>query len=697
VPEPVRPMPGEGAPRPRHRTGSPTAGDGDRRAFRGRQASGGAGARHRGNQDDARRDEGYWGQAQQDEGWREGGYREDGYRDRGRHSGRSGYRDDGYRDDGYRDGYSAAGYGTNGRRGGYPDTGHRGDGRRGDGRRDDGRRGGYSDNGYPGAGYRDNGWRDNGRRSGYADVGHPDAGYPETGYPETGYRGNGRRDDGRRGGYPETGYRSNGRHDDVRRSGYPGAGYPDAGYPDAGYRDDGWLGDGWRDPVTGASDPGNRAGDGNPWDARNRDDLTTGPDRPDRPDRYAEGGPDAAYGQVRGTRHGAWPRRRRRRRRRLRDRRGMLPVLAGLEVVVIAFVCVTGWSIGHALTMPGGGTFAERLAEWGRDHYLGPLITLGEYLTYTPPKAGGRPTAVPSFNAAAAAKAAALRHKPGSTASLAEFAPPKRLKSPAGKPLPGEGVWRVLASVNGKPAMFGTWLRPDPVHTSYVEGIVEMNPALLSFQLHPGVEDPGPGNWHSPPWIPPGHRRGLVATFNGGFKIASSDGGFYLNGTYDGSLVRGVASVVYYRDGHIAIGVWGYGGLHMSPDVVGVRQNLHLIIEHGHIPATVDQNVLGAWGATLGGAYYEWRSGIGVTRTGRIVFAYGPALDVRTLAGLLKRAGCVTAMQLDINPDWMSFMYYRPGHHPGDPTPFNLLQDQMQPPNRYYSLANRDFTAVYAR
>src|ERR1035441_920924 len=54
---------------------------------------------------------------------------------------------------------------------------------------------------------------------------------------------------------------------------------------------------------------------------------------------------------------------------------------------------------------------------------------------------------------------------------------------------------------------------------------------------------------------------------------------------------------------------------------------------------------------------------------------YGPALDVRTLADLLKRAGCVSAMQLDINPDWMSFMYYLPKHHPGDPSPVNLLPD----------------------
>src|ERR1035441_7167749 len=87
-----------------------------------------------------------------------------------------------------------------------------------------------------------------------------------------------------------------------------------------------------------------------------------------------------------------------------------------------------------------------------------------------------------------------------------------------------------------------------------------------------------------------------------------------------------------------------------------VRQNLHLIVAHGKVPASVDGNVETSWGATLGGGYYVWRSGIGITADGRVIFVYGPALDVRSLAELLKRAGCVTGMQLDINPDWMSYM-----------------------------------------
>lgn len=384
--------------------------------------------------------------------------------------------------------------------------------------------------------------------------------------------------------------------------------------------------------------------------------------------------------------------RRGRRRRRLRDRRGARIALA---VVVAAFGWLA-WSVGHALTVPGGGTVSERLAEWARDHYLGPLVTLGEWITYEPPKVGGKPSF--ALNAPDSARVPLDNPAAAKAAQGRQVTPvfPARLASPAGRPLPSEGVWRVLGSVNGIPAIFGTYLRPDSVHTSYVEGIVSMDQRLVRFQLHPGAEDPGPGHWKSPPDIPPGSRTGLLATFNGGFKIATAGGGFYLNGTSRGKLQRGAASMVYYRNGQVSIGVWGTD-VHMTPQVRGVRQNLKLIVDHGQVPASVNVNVQSNWGATLGGGEFVWRSGVGITAGGRIIFVYGPALNVRDLAGLLQRAGCVRAMQLDINPDWMSFMYYRPGRHPADPTPVNLLPDQIQPPQRFYSIASRDFTAVFAR
>ena len=397
-------------------------------------------------------------------------------------------------------------------------------------------------------------------------------------------------------------------------------------------------------------------------------------------------------------------RRRRRSRRgrpggrpRLRDRRWFRVCALLLALFLVWF----SWSFGRAMTAPGGGSLAERAAEWARDHYLGPLVTFGEWITYQPPKTGGKPSfslAVPGHQGTGHHGQGRAGRRPGKGAGpAAGYGPPARLASPAGKPLPGEGQWRVLYRVHRYPAIYGTYLRPDRVHTSYVAGVVSMDPRLLRFELHPGAQDPGPGRYGgAQPVIGPGARRGLAATFNGGFKIASAAGGFYLNGTTKGALRPGAATMVYYRDGRLAIGLWGHG-LRMTPAVAGVRQNLRPIVWDGAIPRSVNQNVLSSWGATLGGGYYVWRSGVGVTARGRIIFVYGPALDVRTLAGLLKRAGAVTAMQLDINPEWTDFTYYRPAGHPADPRPVPLLPGQYQPAARYYSVADRDFTAVYAR
>ena len=362
-------------------------------------------------------------------------------------------------------------------------------------------------------------------------------------------------------------------------------------------------------------------------------------------------------------------------------------------MALVVFLGWAGWSAGLSLIAPGNTGNVARLAEWARDHNLGPVITLGEWLTYQAPKTGGKP----SFSLAAPSARASSplpSRRPSGPAITADV--PAALTSPAGTPLPGEGQWRVLATVHGVPAIYGTYLRPDSTHTSYVAGIASMDQRLVSFQLRPGAEDPGPGNWGFAAWLPPGSRTGLLATFNGGFKLDVAAGGFYLNGITKGTLNAGAASLVYYKNGRVAIGAWDHG-VSMSPAVLGVRQNLKLIVVHGAIPASVNQNVESQWGATLGGGYYVWRSGIGITRDGRVIFAYGPALSVSTLAGLLQRSGAVEAMQLDINPAWMSYMYYKPAPSTSDPTPVNLLPTQPEPADRYYSVNSRDFTAVYSR
>jgi hypothetical protein len=390
-----------------------------------------------------------------------------------------------------------------------------------------------------------------------------------------------------------------------------------------------------------------------------------------------------------------------RRTRRFFRRRTVrvISVVVGLCLLWLAF------SVGQAAFKNNGQGVSANVAEWARDHDLGPLVTFGEWLSYNPPPKGGKPSfslAVPSGEAVSPSTApkGGKGAKGGKTAKKA-FVPdvPATLKSLAGAPIAGEGQWRVVERVKGEPAILTTFLR-DATYTSEVNGIASIDQRLVTFSLRPGTEDPGSpggsGSWGVPYDIPSGQRTGLLATFNGGFKLDSAGGGFYLNGIYHGSLVKGAASVVYYKDGKIKIGVWGRD-FTMNSSIVGVRQNLKLLVDHGKISPNLNQDIETNFGATLGGGYYVWRSGLGITKDGRIIYVYGPALDVQDLAELLQRAGAVEGMQMDINPEWMKFDYYQAKGDPSDPTPLPLLPTQQPSPYSYYTPSTRDFTAVYAR
>ena len=370
------------------------------------------------------------------------------------------------------------------------------------------------------------------------------------------------------------------------------------------------------------------------------------------------------------------------------------PTVRVVSALIGVFVIWVAFSAGQATFAGNGQGAAANLAEWARNHHLGPIVTFGEWLSYNPPKVGGQPTmslAVPKGEQVTPITAPKAAHQ------RKEFVPdiPAPLRSLASKPITGEGQWRVVEKVNAEPAILTTFLR-DATYTSYVNGVASIDQRLVRFYLRPGYEDPGYGNWKAPFDVPSGSRAGLLATFNGGFKISDAGGGFYLNGAHYDALVNGAASIVYYKNGTIKIGQWGRD-FKLNPSIAGVRQNLKLLVDRGKISPDLNQDIETNFGATLGGGYYVWRSGLGVTSDGRVVYVYGPALDVQDLAELLRRAGAVEGMQMDINPAWMKFDYYQADGHPSDPAPAPLLPAQQASPYSYYDPSTRDFTAVYAR
>jgi hypothetical protein len=154
-----------------------------------------------------------------------------------------------------------------------------------------------------------------------------------------------------------------------------------------------------------------------------------------------------------------------------------------------------------------------------------------------------------------------------------------------------------------------------------------------------------------------------------------------------------MASLVIFSDGTATVGAWGRD-VTLSPAVEAVRQNLPLLVDGGR--AAADVGVIGDWGATLGGVIATWRSGVGVTPAGDLVYAGGPSLDPAGLARVLIAAGAVRAMELDINPEWVSFATYT-HQGPAITGGTNLSPGMYFSPSHYLESDSRDFFAVFSR
>ena len=371
----------------------------------------------------------------------------------------------------------------------------------------------------------------------------------------------------------------------------------------------------------------------------------------------------------------------------------MLAVTAMLLVLPMS-------SLAAALRAPGNLTAGEKSVEWLRDHNLGGVVNQVEQWWFSnhAPKQGGEPDrgitiAAPPDEGAAQPDATAPASGPVGTPKPTDVAVPDGVT-----PLPNEGVWQAVGpTFGGSPAMYATQVRPDSIHTSLLDGLVWIDPKLARFEMHPGLQEPG-GSWTTPPQVPADERLDLLAAFNGGFRMQDARGGYYLEGKAGHALRDGAASFIVKKDGTATVGQWGRDAS-MGPDIVGVRQNLDLIVDGGQPVPGLDDNSNGKFGATLGNKVLVWRSAVCVDAAGGIIYGYGDGLGALSLAQLMTRAGCQRAMELDINPSWTSFNFYG-ASTAGDASTVvgtKLLPDQHKPGNRYLSNDSRDFFAVLAR
>ena len=376
------------------------------------------------------------------------------------------------------------------------------------------------------------------------------------------------------------------------------------------------------------------------------------------------------------------PARRGRRRRRRPVTKWTYYWRRAIAVAILATIGVFGYygvTLYQALHNPSyGASTMARVAEWGRNEGIGGFVTWAEniYNRLHPAKVGGNPN-VNAFGGGATG--------PTKTAPGALPLPP-RIVSPAAHPDPGEGVWHPVGryTANGTPAVYEAFIRPDAVHTSYVVGVAWMDTRLLRAQLYSGSQIPGPQGLpykYTAP-ISPVASRSIVAAFNSGFRMQDAQGGYYTDGKVLIPLRTGAASVVVYKNGDITVGQWGRD-FHSLANVASVRQNLDLIVDNGRAVAGLNQQNNDKWGKVTGNTFNVWRSGLGVTKDGALVYVGGPALSIADLANVLVRAGAVRGMETDMNTDWVIFATYSGplNRAINGSTGVNMLNSQNSPGN----------------
>ncbi|HET8979215.1 MAG TPA: phosphodiester glycosidase family protein [Solirubrobacteraceae bacterium] len=367
------------------------------------------------------------------------------------------------------------------------------------------------------------------------------------------------------------------------------------------------------------------------------------------------------------------------RRRRFRRILTIAALLALLPALI---------SYANMVATPSNSSLSINSVEWLRQNGMRGFVNRVEsiYYSMTAPSTGGPALKSLPHQAAVAAAAARARQR-------VHYYLPHRIRPVIHPALPGEGVWKATFAGGGyPPPVMITSFRPSPLYPQLVAGVAWINTRRTSIWLYPGMQEPAvtmPSR--GPEEVPMSQRSKLVATFNSAFKLQDSGGGFVSGGHTYAPMKNGLATIVRYKDGRMDIMPWSYGP-NAPSDVIYARQNLPLIVNNSKLNPNLSDGP--EWGATLGNAVLVWRSGLGIDKHGNLIYAAANDQTVASLAQILKRAGAVRAMELDINSYWPSFITYQ---HPGARNPANLLPDMARSPFRYLTPDDRDFFAVYLR
>lgn len=229
--------------------------------------------------------------------------------------------------------------------------------------------------------------------------------------------------------------------------------------------------------------------------------------------------------------------------------------------------------------------------------------------------------------------------------------------------LEGEGKWQPvkITIFPNETVMARTFVRPDPARPFAVVTLVEIDINKLQMSAVAGIKEPAGKEGRPGPGVIPAEvqrSNNLVAAFNGGFQERDGHYGMIVGQQTYLPLQNNLATLVIDKNSKLKI--IDYTGQNLGNDNLVIRQNGDMLVDEGQVVPDKGDKQFGIWGRTTTGNMYTWRSGIGITKTGNLIYAVGSSLIPETLAAALAAGGAITAMQLDINPYWVRFSVFDP-------------------------------------
>lgn len=354
------------------------------------------------------------------------------------------------------------------------------------------------------------------------------------------------------------------------------------------------------------------------------------------------------------------------------------------QIAAVSVAIVTGSSIVGALRADTGESTSGKLAVWAREWKLGWLVDAAERVVYKN---------APSAEAAGKLEVEGAG-KPEervlvSTSTVVTTTVPKPVPSVIEPALEGEGVWKPVRMVDGVTVAWTTGVRPSRKFGSIQASFLLVDQAHTRARLHQGTEVPG-GKWEHGKAVLPQDAPRLVAAFNGGFLRKHSMGGYYTEGREAWPLRQGAASMAIDAEGRVHIGAWGdqlaVAG-HGGQPWVSVRQNLTMLVQDGEV---FPRRLVRQWGASGKGELWILRSAVCERSDGKLLYAIVGKTDAAVLARTMKNAGCLNAMQLDVNASYPRGYWFENGQ------PRRLDRRMVGRDDLYLTGSYREFVALFS-